>query len=314
MFPFDSSSDNTGSGVHATNAFDPLVTADTSVIIVTYNTGDSLYDCLTIVLNDSQIKEVILIDNGNPKDVRQNLRLLAQKHAQLKYEISDTNIGFGKACNLGAQQASSKHMLFLNPDALLKRGSIAEFERTIASLPSPSIVGGKIFDLDGKEQRGGRRRHLTLKNAISSFTGANFLSRIDSSFTSVHLEDTPAPSEAIPMEVVSGACLFMRRKDFLKLGGFDERYFLHVEDMDICREVALAGGEVWYTPKAGALHYGSTSKTSASKVQLAKATGIHHYFQKFSTSKAEALAASFIMPFMALALVSRIHILKFLRR
>ena len=97
----------------------------------------------------------------------------------------------------------------------------------------------------------------------------------------------------------------MRRADFERLGGFDEGYFLHVEDVDLCRRAIEAGGVVIYQPLAGALHYTSTSDVPAAAVQAHKARSLARYFRKFAKAPLERLCVELAVPFIRLALALR---------
>ena len=88
----------------------------------------------------------------------------------------------------------------------------------------------------------------------------------------------------------------MPRADFASVGGFDEGYFLHVEDIDICRRVGEAGGAVLFDPGAEALHFGATSKANWAKVESHKARGLVRYFEKFATSPGERLVVKVLAP------------------
>jgi GT2 family glycosyltransferase len=104
---------------------------------------------------------------------------------------------------------------------------------------------------------------------------------------------------------VSGAFFLMRRDGYEKLGGFDEGYFLHVEDVDLCRRAWEAGGEVIFVPAAGALHYGSTSDAPSAFVTGHKAKSLARYFRKFAKGPLERLAVEAAVPFIGLALKLR---------
>jgi len=126
-----------------------------------------------------------------------------------------------------------------------------------------------LRDIHGQEQRGARRGELTPLSALVSFTPMHRLPGLKS----IHLENDPLQSDAHAVPVVSGACLMMDRASFDFLNGFDEGYFLHVEDIDICRRVRQNDGTVLFVPQATILHYGSTSLARPQDVEWSKLKG-----------------------------------------
>src|SRR5205085_2560512 len=124
---------------------------------------------------------------------------------------------------------------------------------------------------DGREQRGGRRDMITPWRAIVSAFGLGRWERISPLFRDLHREGDPIPSGPLRVGAVSGAAMLLPRASFATLNGFDEKYFLHVEDVDLCRRAAEAGGETLFVPQARAMHYRSTSETTSLNVERAKA-------------------------------------------
>lgn len=88
----------------------------------------------------------------------------------------------------------------------------------------------------------------------------------------------PVPDNVVPMPVISGALFVIDKAGFMRLGGFDEGYFLHVEDVDLCGRARAAGGTVLFHPKAGAIHHRSTSDVPSHHVQRYKAQSLLRYF------------------------------------
>ncbi len=278
-----------------------------AAIVVTFHSGPALKECLYALCVDPHVSEIVIVNNGNDPDVVDWLLKFRCAGNNRRYEVitGHGNVGFATAVNLGAKRAQSDCLLIINPDAVLRPGSTAPLEAARQTGRSPCLVGGKLFYMSGKEQRGGRRELLTLSRALWSFTGLSKLENIIPAFRDVHREKDPEPDGPVPMPVVSGALCYISVEDFRKVEGFDELYFLHVEDIDFCRRIGEAGGEVVYTPLGGALHYGSTSDVSASFVQWHKAKGLSYYFQKYAGSAVERHLARASLYFFAVILVGR---------
>ncbi len=268
----------------------PQVTA----IVVSYRTGPRLSECLYALRTDPDVAHTILVDNGNPAEMTAWLDRFVADREDITLLRPGENLGFGRAVNLAAQDRRGD-LLVINPDAVLRRGSVAPLQETARSGVNPRIVGGRIFNLRGAEERGARRKELTLWRAITNALGWNTWT----------LEHTPPPDGPVSMPVISGAFFLIPSTDFAALGGFDEAYFLHVEDIDLCRRCSLAGGQVMYDPRAGALHYGATSDASSKVVARHKADSLARYFKTYARGPFERAAVHIFMPLMRLAILSR---------
>lgn len=281
----------------------PLVSA----IVVTYHTGCALRDCLDALLSDPQIDEIVVVNNGNkPRDVGFLNRFADSNRHRVQLISGHGNIGFAKGSNMGAKQANGERLLFLNPDALLRRGSVAALEQAAENRQEPWIVGGRIFDVTGREQRGGRRKMLRMTSAFVTYTGLSLFERLHPMFSDMNRDRDVAPTGPVEMPVVSGAMMYMSKTGFEILGGFDEDYFLHVEDIDICRRAQeTENGGVFYTPLAGALHHKSTSDASCYRVEWEKAWGLGLYFRKFAKAYPERILAGAMVPVFAALLLGR---------
>jgi GT2 family glycosyltransferase len=204
----------------------------------------------------AQCDEIILIDNGNPDAVGEWL----DQQEDVQVIRPNGNVGFALACNMGAKVATSEFLLFLNPDAELEPDCVVRLAALAGRAGEPSLIGAKVIDPDVREQRGSRRDTLTL---LSFFTGIN-------------RHTDPPPAEPAQVEAVSGSAMLMSAESFRAVDGFDTRYFLHVEDLDICRRVRAADGQVWHHPRAVVRHQGASSDAAGWVVA-------HHKRMSFKT-------------------------------
>ena len=210
----------------------------------------------------------------------------------------------GLTNRLGARAASGDVIVFLNPDAFLQPGCVAELLRAIDGRPVPSLVGGRVLNADRTEQRGARRGDIT---PVSALLSLSHLSRRVPSWRryEVHWESEAPPEAVIAVPTISGACFCMRREDFEAVQGFDEGYFLHVEDVDLCWRVRREGGTVLFQPKAEVIHLGHTSHASPLKVEFHKGVGLARYFRKRAATLAEHLTAWLLSPLIVCTAVAR---------
>jgi GT2 family glycosyltransferase len=276
-----------------------------SAVVVSFNTGRVLLDCLAALEDEPAIEEIVLVNNGNPPDMLVQLAQLGAASHKLNMVGGGINRGFAAGVNFGAARASGDQLLIINPDAVLQPGSIRALEAALAGAAEPAIVGGKIFGSDGREQRGGRRRRLTMRSAAATFLGMGWLKAVNPGFVNINRSDEPEPSGPTSMDAVSGALMFISRSSFDRLGGFDEGYFLHVEDLDLCRRAEAEGGAVVYTPRASALHHGATSDAPTLVVEKHKGAGLNRYFRKFAETPGEKFAARVLGPLIGLLLSIR---------
>lgn len=276
-----------------------------SAVTVSYRTGPVLNDCLAALLAADEIDEIIVVDNGNPRDAEIELDALATLHPRLQVLRGHGNVGFGAACNLGARAARGDQILFVNPDVVLARGAAPLMSGALSQARAPAIVGGDLRDADGKPDRGSRRERVTLWSAFVSFSGLSRLERVAPAFRDLHRHTDPLPAAAIEMPVISGALMMLTRAGFDALGGFDEGYFLHAEDIDLCWRAREAGGQVVFQPGAIGAHARSTSAVPAREVERHKAAGLRRYFRKSARSPLGRVAAEIVGGVLMIVLPAR---------
>ena len=138
-----------------------------------------------------------------------------------------SEIGFGPACNRGAQLARGDALLFLNPDCLIEPRTIADLRAICENDRSIGLLGIDIVSPDGHAARGNRRREPTLRRALMTISGLARLEATRPAFAGIEMRADPllAQARVAYVEAVSGACLFMPRRVFDEVGGFDAAYF-----------------------------------------------------------------------------------------
>lgn len=277
-----------------------------SVVMVSYRTGPSLFGAVQSVLAAPDVDELVLVNHQNPPEAEARLRALSDAEPRLRLIFTGANLGFAKGCNIGARAARGAHFLFLNPDAVLQPGGAARMLETGAALAEPWIVGARLLNADGREQRGSRRGELTLVGAAAGYLG---LARLFPRLRDIHREREPVPEAAVETPTISGAAMMMSRAGYEGLGGFDEAFFLHVEDIDICKRARLAGGAVVFEPRVCVTHIGSTSQVSLFKVEAWKASGLVRYFARHC-GRISGLVAAAMAPLIYAAVLGRAAVIK----
>ena len=282
----------------------PAASPDVSVIMVVYRTGPVLFESIAHVLAEPLVDELVLVDNGSTPEDAARLGELARAEPRLRLLQGHGNVGFARGCNLGARATSGGQLVILNPDAYLQPGCIAALIDGAKGFASPCVVGARVLNIDGSEQRGARRGEVTPLTTLLSLShlarAVPKLGRFE-----IHKDGDATPDGPIATPTISGSCFFMSHADFNAIGGFDEGYFLHVEDIDLCWRARRAGGSVVFQPRAEVLHVGSTSQSLRIKVESHKARGLIRYFLKRADNPARVLLALAISPLILLASLVR---------
>lgn len=250
-----------------------------SAVVVTYYTGPVLARCLDALRLQEGVAEIILVNNGNPQGAVEAAIGPPSEGPAIRLISGHGNIGFAAACNLGARAASGDHLLFVNPDAIVPPGGAMKLAIDGANRPHPWLMGAKIIDPDGAEQRGSRRATLTPWRAFVEATSLYKFAPRHPYFRRFNLHGDPCPRDVIPVPVISGACFMTPRRDYWSIGGMDERYFLHVEDVDFCLRFGDAGGTVYFDPAVSVLHFKSSSEVDPIIVDMRKTSSMLRYFK-----------------------------------
>ncbi len=267
---------------------------EVSVIMVVYRTGPALEQSLARVLADPHVDEFVLVDNGSTPEETAWLDSAAARDARVTLLRGQENVGFARGANMGAEAAHGRVLVFLNPDAFLRPGCLPALRDTLEDSTLPRLVGARVLDQDGREQRGARRGEVTPVTTLLSLTRLAALPGFRR--FEVHHEADALPDRPIPTPTVSGACFAMRAAEFARLGGFDTGFFLHVEDVDLCWRVRQAGGEVLFQPRAEVTHLGSTSRTHPVRVEFHKGVGLARYFRKRADTAQRRVLAVALTP------------------
>lgn len=250
-----------------------------STIVVNYNAGELLRACIDSLLNCPFEVQIIVVDNAS-KDGSLNA-LLGLTSVQIVRNPS--NIGFAAACNIGTRLASAPFLLYLNPDCFFNPGALAGLLDAMNSDGRVGMVGGFLTNVDGTEQAGGRRAVPTpWRSFVRAFGLARFSDRWPRLFFDFHLHNQKLPEHAIEVEAISGACMMVRREAMQDVGEWDEGYFLHCEDLDLCMRFRQHGWTILFIPSAQITHVlGVCSRSRPVFVEWHKHKGMIRFYRKF---------------------------------
>ena len=252
-----------------------------SVIMVSYRTGPVLFAAIESVLSPDQegVVELILIDNGNPPEVTAELAHRAAAEPRLALISGHGNVGFARGCNLGAQHARGRHLLLLNPDCCLGSGAVPALLAEAAALGEVWMLGCRVLNPDGSNQRGSRREVLTPFTALVEVFRLDRLAPRLLGRHRLNHHESPLPDGIARVPAITGACMMLPAAAFHAVGGMDEGYFLHVDDLDFCLRLRQARIPVYFVPHVEAIHQASSSESSPIRIEWHKTRSFLRYFR-----------------------------------
>jgi N-acetylglucosaminyl-diphospho-decaprenol L-rhamnosyltransferase len=252
----------------------------TSVVVVAADSGNDLTVCVASVLASAGDVEMIISDNASTDGSIESLAANFSSDAQLTILRNGTNLGFGTGCNRAAVKARGDTILFLNPDCRLDVDTIARLRAILYDDTTIGILGASIVDEAGNDEPASRRRDPLLRRALITMSGLSRFASRGAEFSGTNIVSNGATLEDV--DAVSGALMMIARSTFDRIGGFDEGYFLHCEDLDICRRVRDAGCRVVCANDIRVVHgKGGSSRSRPVFVSRHKHRGMWRWFTKF---------------------------------
>ncbi|MBI2596208.1 glycosyltransferase family 2 protein [Candidatus Daviesbacteria bacterium] len=240
-----------------------------SVIVVSYNSEQFIEKCIASVLKYlPDNSELIVLDNNS---VDKTVDISKKFLPKIKLISIDKNLGFAKGNNKAANEALGDYLFFLNPDTWISKPIMEELIEFYEA-EDAGIVAPKLIMPNGHTQS-------SVKN-LPTVWGAfkEFILGVQNSYG----EFVPKTEKPIAVQVVYGAALLISKKLFDQIGGFDEKYFLYYEDVDLCRKVLNKDKKIYYYPAAAVNHIVGGTKSSQDKYRLNfKSAILYHGYFKF---------------------------------
>ena len=270
------------------------------VVVVAHNSGVLLADCVARLLRNPGVASLVVVDNASSDG---SLAALADLNdARLHIEPMGRNAGFAVACNRGAAHGQSPWLAFVNPDALVAPDSLTRLQDLAESDDRIGLIGADVRDAQGVREAAARRRDPSLPGLLATqFArwpgGGRFASR--------SLERPVRDETLSTVDATSGALMMLPREVFHRIGGFDEGFFLHAEDLDLCRRVRAAGRSVVVANAVPVTHVqGMSSRSRPYFVIWHKHRSLWRYLAKHDGLRAWAprgIAALALLSIRALA-------------
>jgi GT2 family glycosyltransferase len=233
---------------------------DTAVVILNYNGTGFLEQFLPNVIENSPEADVIVIDNAS---IDNSLSFLSENFPQIQVIFNKENHGFAGGYNHGLAQISYENFVLLNSDVEVTPNWLVPILKRAAENPNLAAIQPKILDFN-------KRDHFEYAGAAGGF-----LDKFGYAFCKGRVFDTLEKDlgqyeQSTDIFWATGACFFVKAKVFKDLGGFDERFFAHMEEIDLCWRIHNAGFNIQYEPNSAVYHVGggTLNKTNPFKTYL----------------------------------------------
>ncbi len=272
-------------------------TAPWAAVVVNFEAGALLEACVRSVLADDSAGavELVVVDNASRDG---SLGALAKAFPDVQVVHSPGNVGYASAANLGIAATRAPVVAVLNPDTRLEPGSARAMLDRIESQPRLAAVGPRIKNNDGSDYPSARTDPSIPVAVMHGTLGAWWPTN---PFTTRYRQLDADPERPRAVDWISGAAVWLRRTALDAVGGWDERYFMYFEDVDLCFRLREAGWEVAYDP-AGVVWHVQGASTDRRPYRML----VEHHRSAWRFGKRRFTGArAVLLPFVAVYLAVR---------
>jgi len=283
------------------------------VVIVSYRSRELLRDCLDSlrVHPPERPIRVIVVDNDSGDGTAE---MVAADYPEVVLHAADQNLGFAAATNLGARLGQAPYLLALNPDTRVTAGALETVLARVETHPEVAIAGPRLVREDGSLDHAAKRSFPTPLSALGHFSGIGRRPGASGRLAAYRAPEV----ESGPVDAVNGAFMLMRREAFERIGGFDEGYWMYMEDLDLCYRLAQAGRLTWYEPAAEVVHVkaGTTGGERSLRLNWAFHRGMYRFYRRNYAPRRSPLTNGAVYTGIALKLATALaqSVLRSLRR
>ncbi len=258
---------------------------DISIVIVSFNTKKILLDCLDSIKKQTRgLKyEIILVDNASEDGSVEAVRKL--RVDGLRVIANKKNLGFAAGNNQGLKVARGKYILFLNSDTIIKSNILKEMLIWLDANPKVGIATCTLRNKNGSLQgTGGFSPNILRVFSWMTIEDIPFVDRIIKPFHPLHgksfFKNEGFYQKKRELDWVTGAFLLIRKEVINDIGNWDEKYFMYVEEVDLCFRAKKKGWQVFYNPTWSIVHLGGASSTAEFPI-LSEMRGLKRFYKKF---------------------------------
>ena len=214
---------------------------DITVIITSFRSGTKIKNCIQSI--DKQIR-VILVENSNDIEFKKNIE---KEFDNVECILTGSNLGYGRANNIGLKIVRTKYALILNPDTTLHKDAIENFLKVTQKIREFAIIGPYIQEEKNYEE----------KNNFDDLT-------------------------AVPVINVKGFAMFLNLSEFKDIGFFDEIFFFYFEEIDLCKRLVNQGKKIYLVPDIIIHHEGGSSHEESIKREMELSRNWHWMWSTFN--------------------------------
>jgi GT2 family glycosyltransferase len=266
----------------------PSEALDVSVVVVTYNSSHCVQECLASLAEHLRPAEIVVVDNGSDDDSVEAVRRGVV--ADPVVVEAGTNLGFARACNLGVARARCETVMFVNPDVRISHVDRHALEEALTE-PRLGLLVPLLSPTPGTTAEHQIFPYRPWRRAVLAQAWAPLRPR--------ELRRRRRPARSVESAWAAAALLFVRRQELLDAGGFDSRFFLYGEDVDLSRRYRASGLGVHLTDSVAGFHAGSASSTLSDSLRVAplawSVLGTLEYVSIWEGERAAAHAASTVL-------------------
>ncbi len=250
-----------------------------SIIIVTYLSSKEIIDCLDSIPTDilGREVEVLIVENNSGDEINR----IIKEYESVKFIDLKVNLGCGKANNIGFEESSGEFILFLNPDTIINREALKHCLKRIKNDESIGFITPKLEMLNGEMDFACRRSIPTIWDGLCRATGLSKIFSKMKFFSGYNLTHLPE-DESYEVGAVNGAFMMISRKNLLRIGLFDEQYFMYGDDLDLCYRSTISGFKNVYDGTHKIIHIkGQSSSKVHEKMSKEVFQGTYQFYDKF---------------------------------
>ena len=244
-----------------------------SIILLSYNTALLTKNCIESIIKETSedVKyEIIVFDNASSDETASMMKALSLKHDNIKFVQNKENLGFAKGNNHAVHHARGKYLLFLNTDTVILDNAVAKLFKFYKDNESEiHFIGGKLLNKDLSNQASCGPFYTLPVVFAALFLKGDYWGLTRSS-----------PDNLKKVDWVSGACILTRKDIFLKVGGFDEKIFMYMEEIDLLYRAKKQGYKTYFYPKTRFIHFGYSSSAGRCNPIIQVYKGFIYFYKK----------------------------------